>query len=101
VGGIEFMPIDKINHDALKSLHAKYGDQIDHYEYEVWKESYLAPPPPKSFCQGMTRYRKAYRVKYVVLKDGTKVWVNQSDFNVGCVVIVILLIVLGLIFSLM
>ena len=45
------MPTDKTNKQALNQLIEKYKDEIIEYEYKHWKESYLAPPPPRSYAQ--------------------------------------------------
>jgi len=84
------MPTDKTNNDALERLKAKYGDDIVGYEYKAWKESYLAPPPPRSFCQGMTRYRKCFKVTHVKLKDGSKIPVEDSLGDFGCLMWIVI-----------
>ncbi len=81
------MPIDKTNEVVLKQIKEKYGDQIDKYEYEVWKEAYLGRPPSGGFCTGMTRYRKCFKVSYVKLKDGTRIPVGS-----GCLIQILLII---------
>lgn len=96
------MPIDKTDRSALSQLKEIYKDEIIKYEYKYWKKSYLAPPPPKSYAQSMLRYRKYYKVEYIVLKDGSKIKVdgcghgtNNTD---GCLFgsIIFILIFIGL-----
>ena len=70
------MPIDKTNKQALNQLVQKYKDEIIEYEYKHWKESYLAPPPPRSYAQSMLRYRMCYKVEYIKLKDGRRIKVG-------------------------
>jgi len=93
------MPIDKTNKQALTQLQEKYNDQIIEYEYKHWKESYLAPPPPRSFAQSMLRYRMCYKVEYIILKDGSKIKVggllngvedSQNDNPIGCLVVLLM-----------
>ena len=70
------MPTDKTNKQALNQLQEKYKDEIIEYEYKHWKESYLAPPPPRSYAQSMLRYRMCCKIVYIKLKDGRKVKVG-------------------------
>jgi len=86
------MPIDKTNRNALNQLVEQYKDEIIEYKYKYWRESHQAPPPPKSFAQGMTRYRMCYKVEYIKLKDGRRVKVggltHGVEFNeqIGCAI---------------
>lgn len=92
------MSTDKTNKQALHQLQEKYKDEILEYEYKHWKESYLAPPPPRSYAQSMLRYRMCCKIVYIKLKDGRKIKVGgllhgvedvgsfQND-KMGCFVI--------------
>mgnify|MGYP000861113097 FL=1 len=91
------MPTDKTNKQALNQLQEKYKDEIIEYEYKHWKESYLAPPPPRSYAQSMLRYRMCYKVEYIKLKDGRRIKVggllngveDSEDNGIGCFVVLI------------
>jgi hypothetical protein len=78
------MPIDKTDKQLLEQLIQKYKDEIIEYEYKHWKESYLAPPPPRSYAQSMLRYRMCYKVEYIKLKDGSKIKVGGLFNGVNC-----------------
>lgn len=80
------MPTDKTNDQALQKLQMQHGDQIEKFEYETWKEPFLGKEPRGAFCSGMTRYKKAYRVSHVVLKDGTRIPVGGMGCLVGILV---------------
>jgi len=98
------MPIDKTNKKALTKLQEQYKDDIIEHEYKHWKESYLAPPPPRSYAQSMLRYRMCYKVEYIKLRDGSKIKVGGlghgikiSSAETGCLVeIIMFLIPVGL-----
>ena len=92
------MPTDKTNKQALTQLTQKYKDEIIEYEYKHWKESYLAPPPPRSYAQSMLRYRMCYKVEYIILKDGRRIKVggllsgvedSEDNNGIGCFVVLI------------
>lgn len=91
------MPTDKTNHYILNQLKEQYKDDIVEYEYKHWKESYLAPPPPRSYAQSMLRYRMCCKVEYIKLKDGRRIkvggllsGVDDYDNNgIGCFVVLI------------
>jgi len=70
------MPTDKTNKQALNQLIEKYKDEIIEYEYKHWKESYLAPPPPRSYAQSILRYRMCCKIVYIKLKDGRRIKVG-------------------------
>jgi len=98
------MPTDKTDHAALNQLVEQYKDDIIEHEYKHWKESYLAPPPPRSYAQSMLRYRMCYKIEYIKLKDGSKIKVGGlshgvriSSAGTGCLVeIIMFLIPMGL-----
>jgi hypothetical protein len=98
------MPTDKTNHYILNQLVEQYKDDIVEYEYKHWKESYLAPPPPRSYAQSMLRYRMCCKIVYIKLKDGSKIKVGGlgngtriSSVGTGCLVeIIMFLIPVGL-----
>jgi|GEM_PF-7123951 len=82
--------IDRTDYNALENLKKIYKDQIVDYKYKVWKEAYLAPPPKKSFCTGITRYRKCIKITHVILKDGRYIPVGGS----GCLIYLIMIILI-------
>ena len=84
------MPIDRTDETALKELTDKYGDQIEKYEYQTWKEPYLAKEPKGAFCCGMTRYRKYFKVSHIKLKNGTRIPVGA-----GCLIRVMTFLILS------
>lgn len=86
------MPTDKTNHTILNQLVEQYKDEIIEYEYKHWKESYLAPPPPRSYAQSMLRYRMCYKVEYIKLKDGRRLKVSDNLDGVGWFIIMIFII---------
>lgn len=88
------MPTDKTNHIALNQLKEQYKDEIVEYEYKHWRESYQAPPPPRSYAQGMTRYRYCYKVDYIKLKDGRRIKVADNLDGVGWFIIMIFIILI-------
>lgn len=92
------MPTDKTNHDILNQLIEKYKDDIVEYEYKHWKESYLAPPPPRSYAQSMLRYRMCYKVEYIILKDGTRIKVDYAPMSNGGMLIFFIISILLAIF---
>ena len=87
------MPIDRTNEIALQRLKEEYGNQIEKFEYEVWKQPYLSKEPKGAFCTGMIRYRKHYKVSHVVLKDGRKIPVGGNGCLIGIIVMVLILVV--------
>jgi len=80
---------DRTNNIALEKIKDEYGDQIEKYEYKVWKEAYLAKPPAKAFCAGFTRYRKCFKVTHVKLKDGRSIPVASSEDSKAYLIILI------------
>lgn len=93
------MPIDKTNKQALDQLQEQYKDDIIEYEYKHWKESYLAPPPPRSYAQSMLRYRMCCKIVYIKLKDGRRIKVggllhgvedSENDNPIGCLVVLLM-----------
>jgi len=84
------MPTDKTNKIALKQIQDKYGDQIERFEYKVYKKPYLAKEPKGAFCTGMTRYRKYYKVTHVILKDGTRIPID----GIGCLISIMMIILI-------
>jgi len=92
------MSVDKTNKQALNRLIEKYKDDIIEYEYKHWKESYLAPPPPRSYAQSMLRYRMCCKIEYIKLKDGRRIKVggllngvedSEDNNGIGCFVVLI------------
>lgn len=109
------MPVDKTDKEALEELKKIHGERIAGYEYKHWKESYLAPPPPRSYAQSMLRYRMCCKIVYIKLKDGRRIKVGgllhgvdysqnnniNSDNNngIGCFVVLIFIGLLMFIFA--
>lgn len=88
------MPTDKTNYIALNQLKEQYKDDIIEYEYKHWKESYLAPPPPRSYAQSMLRYRMCCKIVYIKLKDSRRIKVADNLDGVGWFIIMIFIILI-------
>ena len=92
------MPIDETDKIAFQKLKDLYGDQIEKYDYEVYKKPYLSKEPKGAFCTGIIRYKKYYKVSHVVLKDGRKIPVGNG---IGCLPNILMIIVMIIVMSLL